>query len=129
MQIRKRREECVGLGNIATGESNYILGLLLQYLGQLHAAAEHMRLALAIYEKQLGVDHRCGREDAWRSAAHALACNAEMSSAPVRVRAAGRRRMSPRRWRPSAPAPTVPKGPELGRGRAMAARGAWLQSA
>ena len=32
--IRKRREECVGASNIATGESNYVLGLLYQYLGQ-----------------------------------------------------------------------------------------------
>jgi len=62
MQIRKRREECVGMGNIATGESNYILGLLLQYLGQLPKAAEHMRLALAIYEKQLGLDHRSTKD-------------------------------------------------------------------
>ena len=62
MQIRKRREECVGTGNIATGESNYILGLLLQYLGQLQKAAEHMRLALAIYEKQLGLDHRSTKD-------------------------------------------------------------------
>ncbi|KAL3904360.1 MAG: hypothetical protein SGPRY_011312, partial [Prymnesium sp.] len=57
-QIRKRREECVGMGNIATGESNYIVGLLLQYLGQLQKAAEHMRLALSTYEKQLGLEHR-----------------------------------------------------------------------
>ena len=60
--IRKRREECVGAANIATGESNYILGLLYQYLGQLHKAAEHMRLALAIYENQLGSDHQSTRD-------------------------------------------------------------------
>ena len=60
--IRKRREECVGASNIATGESNYILGLLYQYLGQLHKAAEHMRLALAIYENQLGADHQSTRD-------------------------------------------------------------------
>lgn len=62
MQIKKRREECVGTGNIATGESNYILGLLLQYLGQLPKAADHMRLALAIYEEQLGADHRSTKD-------------------------------------------------------------------
>ena len=60
--IRKRREECVGASNIATGESNYILGLLYQYLGQLHKAAEHMRLALAIYENQLGAEHQSTRD-------------------------------------------------------------------
>lgn len=60
--IRKRREECVGASNIATGESNYILGLLCQYLGQLQKAAEHMRLALAIYENQLGPDHQSTKD-------------------------------------------------------------------
>lgn len=60
--IRKRREECVGTSNIATGESNYILGLLYQYLGQLHKAAEHMRIALAIYENQLGSDHQSTKD-------------------------------------------------------------------
>ena len=60
--IRKRREECVGASNIATGESNYILGLLYQYLGQLHKAAEHMRLALAIYENQLGAEHQSTKD-------------------------------------------------------------------
>ena len=62
LQIRKRREECVGSGNIATGESNYILGLLLQYLGQVHKAAEHMRLALATYENQLGAEHKSTKD-------------------------------------------------------------------
>jgi hypothetical protein len=60
--VRKRREECVGAANIATGESNYILGLLHQYLGQLHKASEHMRLALAIYENQLGPDHQSTKD-------------------------------------------------------------------
>ena len=60
--IRKRREECVGGSNIATGESNYILGLLYQYLGQLQKAAEHMRLALAIYENQLGAEHQSTKD-------------------------------------------------------------------
>jgi len=60
--IRKRREECVGASNIATGESNYVLGLLYQYLGQVAKAAEHMRLALAIYENQLGSEHQSTKD-------------------------------------------------------------------
>ena len=60
--IRKRREECVGASNIATGESNYVLGLLYQYLGQLAKAAEHQRLALAIYENQLGPEHQSTKD-------------------------------------------------------------------
>ena len=60
--IRKRREECVGASNIATGESNYVLGLLYQYLGQVAKAAEHMRLALAIYENQLGPEHQSTKD-------------------------------------------------------------------
>ncbi len=60
--IRKRREECVGSANIATGESNYILGLLYQYLHRHDSAREHMRLALAIYETQLGADHQSTKD-------------------------------------------------------------------
>ena len=60
--IRKRREECVGASNIATGESNYVLGLLYQHLGQLAKAAEHQRLALAIYENQLGPEHQSTKD-------------------------------------------------------------------
>ena len=52
----------MGASNIATGESNYILGLLHQYLGQLHKAAEHMRIALAIYENQLGAEHQSTKD-------------------------------------------------------------------
>lgn len=45
--IRKRREECVGASNIATGESNYVLGLLCQYIGQVCIAPSRRGGALS----------------------------------------------------------------------------------
>merc|ERR1711988_1817643 len=52
-QILKRREECVGETNIATGESYYILGLLYQYFGDYQNAQQKISTALGIYENQL----------------------------------------------------------------------------
>ena len=45
-QILRRREECVGETNIATGESYYILGLLQQYMQQHSSAATCIRAAM-----------------------------------------------------------------------------------
>ena len=42
-QILKRREECVGETNLATGESSYILGLLHQYFGEVQQAQARMQ--------------------------------------------------------------------------------------
>ena len=51
-QILKRREECVGETNLATGESSYILGLLHQYFGEVQQAQGRMHTALGIYENR-----------------------------------------------------------------------------
>lgn len=56
-QILKRREECVGETNLATGESSYILGLLHQYFGEVQQAQARMQTALGIYENRLGAEH------------------------------------------------------------------------
>jgi tetratricopeptide (TPR) repeat protein len=61
-QILKRREECVGETNIATGESYYILGLLHQYFGDLQQAQMRIRAALGIYENQLGPEHHSTKD-------------------------------------------------------------------
>ena len=61
-QILRRREECVGETNIATGESYYILGLLQQYMQQHSSAATCIRAALAIYQNQLGPEHRSTKD-------------------------------------------------------------------
>ena len=60
-QILRRREECVG-ETIATGESYYILGLLQQYMQQHSSAATCIRAALAIYQNQLGPEHRSTKD-------------------------------------------------------------------
>merc|ERR1719272_2361848 len=56
-QILKRREECVGETNLATGEACYILGLLHQYFGEVQQARARMHAALGIYENRLGAEH------------------------------------------------------------------------
>ena len=61
-QILKRREECVGETNLATGEACYILGLLHQYFGEVQQAQARIRAALGIYENKLGPDHHSTKD-------------------------------------------------------------------
>lgn len=47
-EVRKRRAECVGESNIATGEAEYILGLLYQLNGEMEQAYELIEGALEV---------------------------------------------------------------------------------
>ncbi|KAG8463355.1 hypothetical protein KFE25_004866 [Diacronema lutheri] len=61
-EVRKRRVECVGERNIATGEAEYILGLLHQLQGEYARAEELIDGALEIYAEQLGHEHRSTKD-------------------------------------------------------------------
>eukprot|EP00163_Fabomonas_tropica_P014654 TRINITY_DN2665_c0_g1_i2.p1 TRINITY_DN2665_c0_g1~~TRINITY_DN2665_c0_g1_i2.p1 ORF type:complete len:351 (+),score=74.08 TRINITY_DN2665_c0_g1_i2:139-1191(+) len=52
------REQHLGMQHTATGESHYILGLVLQRLGRTEKALERIQKAISVYEDTLGRDHQ-----------------------------------------------------------------------